>query len=234
MREQMDDPVTSLALLGEPTRRRLYEYVAASVAPVSRDEAAAGLAISRELAAFHLDRLAAAGLLETEFKRLGGRRGPGAGRPAKLYRRAERDMTVSLPHRDYERAAEILAEAVDRVDGESVRDTVGELARGRGEAAGAEARRSAGRRPSRRRVDGELLELLRGEGYEPQLEPGSGTVRLRNCPYHALVSRHRDLTCGMNLAWAQGIVDGLGDPKLEAKLAPIAGYCCVVFERPSE
>lgn len=37
---------------------------------------------ARALAAFHLDRLVKAGLLETEYRRLSGRTGPGAGRPA--------------------------------------------------------------------------------------------------------------------------------------------------------
>jgi hypothetical protein len=54
------DPIAALALLDEPTRGRLYELVAASHDEVSRDQAAQALGISRELAAFHLDRLAEA------------------------------------------------------------------------------------------------------------------------------------------------------------------------------
>ncbi len=56
---------------------------------------------------------------------------------------------------------------------------------------------------------GRLLDLLRGAGYEPEIEP-AGDVCLLNCPYDALVQEHRDLTCGMNLAWAEGVVEGLG------------------------
>src|SRR5690348_17436989 len=103
-REAEGDPIEAVALLEEPKRRQLYDVVAASPSPVGRDEAAAAAGISRELAAFHLDRMAAAGLLATEYRRLGNRRGPGAGRPAKLYRRADREISVSLPARDYERA----------------------------------------------------------------------------------------------------------------------------------
>ncbi|MGH2462761.1 MAG: transcriptional regulator, partial [Candidatus Limnocylindria bacterium] len=179
-------------------------------------------------------RLAAVGLLETEFKRRSGRNGPGAGRPAKLYRRGQRDVTVSLPPRDYERAADVLADALARPEGQSAREAVVEVARARGQEAGNEARKSAGRRPSRRRLEGALLDLLGKSGYEPQVDAGTRAVRLRNCPYHALAERHRDLTCGMNLAWAQGIVDGLGDPMVRAELASQAGYCCVTFDLRSD
>ncbi|HJT63144.1 MAG TPA: helix-turn-helix domain-containing protein [Candidatus Limnocylindria bacterium] len=231
---QPSDTISTLALLGEPTRRGLYEFVVQRGTPVSRDEAAAGLGISRELAAFHLERLIRAGLLEAEFRRLGARRGPGAGRPAKVYRRAQRDLAVSLPPRHYEQAAEVLAEAVNRLDRESAMDAVADVARARGAEAAASARTRKGRSLTRRRVDRALLDLLQDGGYEPQVEAGSNTVRLRNCPYHELASRHRDLTCGMNLAWAEGIVDGLDDPELRATRTPTHGSCCVAFERVSD
>ena len=57
----------------------------------------------------------------------------------------------------------------------------------------------------------------------------TGSVRLRNCPYHDLAQRHRDVTCGMNLAWAGGVVEGLGLAGVEPVLAPEPGTCCVVF-----
>ena len=224
------DPVAAIALLDEPTRRRLYELVVASGDPVGRDQAAAALGVSRELAAFHLDRLVQAGLLETVFRRLGSRKGPGAGRPAKLYRRSAADIAVSLPPRDYRRAAEILEDAVARVDDPAVIDAVSRAARARGETVGEAAKSSAGGRPSRRRQRSALVELLRDGGYEPIVGPGDETIRLHNCPYHELAQRHRDVTCGMNLAWAEGIVSGLGVTGLTAVLAPEPGSCCVVFE----
>src|SRR3954452_9838159 len=93
--------LAALAPLAEPVRRRLYLHVAASPTPVGRDEAAAAVGISRALAAFHLDRLVADDFLETEFQRRSGRTGPGAGRPAKLYRRGQTRHAVSLPARNY-------------------------------------------------------------------------------------------------------------------------------------
>lgn len=225
----VEDGVGAIALLGDPNRRRLYELVAASLEPVGRDEAAARLGISRELAAFHLDRLVAGGLLETEYRRLSGRTGPGAGRPAKLYRRASHDVAVSLPHRDYAAAAEVFASALSQVDGPRGVEAVAGVARARGTDVGIAARQEAGAHAAHDRLKLALMDLLGAAGYAPEVDPGSGAVRLRNCPYRVLATSHRDLTCGMNHAWAGGVAGGLADPKLEAELAPAPGYCCVVF-----
>src|SRR3712207_446445 len=108
----MTDAVEAISLLGEPVRRRLYDFVTSQTDSVSRDQAAKAVGIKRPLAAFHLDKLAEEGLLEVEFRRLSDRKGPGAGRPAKLYRRPDRELNVSLPHREYELAARVFAEAL--------------------------------------------------------------------------------------------------------------------------
>ncbi|MGZ6295371.1 MAG: helix-turn-helix transcriptional regulator [Candidatus Limnocylindrales bacterium] len=228
-RPALDQPIEAVALLDEPNRWRLYELVATSRAPVGRDDAVAALGISRELAAFHLDRLVAAGLLETEYRRRGGRSGPGAGRPAKLYRRADREVTVSLPPRHYDLAAELMATALDRLGGGSGITAAAAVARERGTLAGVEARHKAGARPGRRRLLTSLLDVLRSVGYAPRVEPATRTLSLSNCPYDALAAGHRQLTCGMNLAWAGGVVEGLRDPKIEVELSPEPGRCCVVF-----
>jgi predicted ArsR family transcriptional regulator len=78
----------------------------------SKDEAAAAMARARSVAAFPLERLVAGGLLTTELRRLNNRQGPGAGRPAKLYRRAAGELSVCLAARQYDLAARLLAAAV--------------------------------------------------------------------------------------------------------------------------
>src|SRR5262245_29851523 len=103
----------TLAVLEEPLRRKLYLYVAGREEPVGRDEAARAAGVSRALAAFHLDKLVGAGLLEATFRRLSERTGPGAGRPSKLYRRAAGEFGVSLPPRRYELAAHVFAQALN-------------------------------------------------------------------------------------------------------------------------
>src|SRR3712207_6143504 len=102
------EAVAALSALDDPVRRRLYDYVAAHHAPVARDEAAAGVGLGRPLAAYHLDKLAAEGLLTVSYQRRSGRSGPGSGRPAKLYARSDREVCASVPPRDYGLAARLL------------------------------------------------------------------------------------------------------------------------------
>jgi predicted ArsR family transcriptional regulator len=221
--------VRAVALLDEPVRRALYELIVARGDAVSRDEAAAGVGVSRALAAFHLDRLVRDGLLAPEYRRLTGRTGPGAGRPAKLYRRADREVAVSIPDRRYEAAARLLAQAME-VGGPPVpSDAVRDVAWDTGRSIGADARRAAGPRPDRRRRHEALVDTLRERGYEPRVDAG-GAITLGNCPFDALVDDHRDLVCGMNLALADGVLAGLGETGTSARLDPAPGRCCVVLE----
>lgn len=202
----------ALASLAEPVRRDLYAFVAASGKPVSRDDAAEAIGVSRQVAAYHLDRLADDGLLDFEFRRLTGREGPGAGRPAKLYRRSEQVYDVSVPPRRYELAARILLEAVraGHLDDETVADVA----------------RRAGCEIGRIGLESALAET----GYEPAVE--GAETRFRNCPFHVLRDQDRETTCGLNLALVEGMVESSGADAV-AVLAPEEGYCCVRLRRAS-
>src|SRR5512140_950673 len=127
--DRLAQQVTALAALEEPARRSLYLYVVNRKREVGRDEAARAVGVSRTLAGFHLDRLVAEGLLEPSFRRLSGRTAPGAGRPAKLYRRSSRQLEISLPSRSYELAARILATAVDASSDRRQQTALGKAAR---------------------------------------------------------------------------------------------------------
>ena len=151
---------------------------------MGRDRAATAAGISRSLAAFHLDKLAAAGLLEVEYRRPPGRTGPGAGRPAKLYRRTERQVDVTLPPRRYDLAGRILADAVAVSDRDPLDVTLVRSARHVGAELAEQVRARAGRRPSRRRLATAAAGVLEEYGYEP-VDDGGESV-LRNCPFHAL------------------------------------------------
>ena len=228
--EQDRDPerdLRAVALLEEPIRRRLYEWVVEHGLPVGRDEAAEAVGISRGLAAFHLDRLVDAGLLRAEYRRLTGRTGPGAGRPAKLYLPSDRPIELSLPRRRYELAARLLADGLEA--SEDPRSAVGAAARTFGESLGRTRRDAPARRDGTRRIREAVEGALRDEGYEPAVD-ASGVIRLRNCPFHALVEEHRDLVCGMNLALLQGLLAGLrGEDRFEASLEEQPGFCCVAL-----
>jgi len=213
--------LAAVALLDEPVRRRLYEWVVAQGHPVGREEAARSLGITRSLAAFHLDRLTEGGLLQAGYQRLSGRTGPGAGRPARVYSRAEREFAVTLPARHYELAAELFAETLQRIGDGSPPPQLIDAAHDAG------TRIAQNARPNE---TASLLSVLDAAGYEPAQD--DGTIRLRNCPFDALVDEHRPLVCGTNLALAQGILDGLGEegtdyqPRIDSQ----PGYCCVVFK----
>ncbi|WP_017596233.1 helix-turn-helix transcriptional regulator [Nocardiopsis potens] len=212
-----DSVIDAAGLLADPTRRRLYRYVTEQ-GEAGRAEAADALGIRRTLAAFHLDRLAEAGLLAVELRKVSGREGPGSGRPAKLYRRADREFGLHLPPRDYASAAHLLAEAVERSGAE---EALYAAAREEG------ARRAAERGADAPRTREELAEVLRGCGYEPAAEGGRGALRLRNCPFHSLAAAHPPLACGMNLELLRALVAGYGTG-FTARMAPRSGEgCCV-------
>jgi len=215
----------AIGLLQDASRRALYAYVVAQGHEVSRNEAAEAVGLQRTLAAFHLDRLASAGLLDVAYRRLTERTGPGAGRPAKLYRRPVVERALSLPPRDYAGAASVFAEAIERSGLEA---TLYDVARERGASAGQALAASAGERGARHADTGDLQRDLAERGYEPYQD---GTrVRLRNCPFHAVAQEFPVVACGMNLALLDGLLAGAGLAQTHAaRLDPQAGACCVVI-----
>jgi len=223
---ELQDQIAGVATLDDPARRKLYAFVAGQgEREVSRDEAAQATALSRGLAGFHLDRLVDEGLLEASFRRLSGRTGPGAGRPAKLYRRSSKQLDVTVPARRYELAATILADAVDDAAPPAVREAVEATARRKGEALATAARARADAAATPLHV---ALQELAGQGFEPERQ--GERLRLRNCPFHALTGAHKELVCGMNLALLEGMLAGLAVPDARARLDPQPGMCCVCIE----
>jgi predicted ArsR family transcriptional regulator len=241
----VDQQLTGLMGLADPVRRALYRHVSERGVAVARDEAARAVGISRALAAYHLDKLVDDGLLEARFERRTGRRGPGAGRPAKLYLRSARRIELSLPARDYAALAELLARAVEADPSGAARSALHSAARTLGAELGAEiarrlaaeGRQASGGRPEgagraegdRRPVLAAVHRVLASRGYEP-FGDADGTIRLRNCPFGRIAAQHPELVCGANLAIVQGLVDQLGgDHTIRPVLDPAPGRCCVAL-----
>ncbi|MFF3691589.1 helix-turn-helix transcriptional regulator [Streptomyces sp. NPDC002187] len=216
-KEARDPDVSAIAALDEPTRRRLYDHVVRQPGPVSRDEAAAALGLARKTAAFHLDRLADESLLDVIYERRSGRTGPGAGRPAKLYRRSTKQVAVSLPDRRYELAGRLLAQAVEEsgTSGAPVQEVLHRKAEELGTQLGGQDSAS-------------LVDVLERYGFEPRRE--RDVIVLANCPFHALAREHTQTVCGMNLHLLRGVLHGLGEAGFTACLAPGPGRCCVRLE----
>jgi predicted ArsR family transcriptional regulator len=234
--------LASLSSLDDPVRRRLYEVVRERAEPVGRDEAAAAAGVGRALAVYHLDKLVEAGLLTASYQRPPGRSGPGAGRPAKLYMRSDREFAVTVPPREYELAARLLVQAVEADPGGNSRAALLEAARRLGAELGSRFRPGVADRTAvsdraggAGRAGGADLEgvadldgALARHGYEPRLGE-DGVIRLRNCPFYQLAEHHRDVVCGMNLGLIEGILTGLGAEGLRPVLDPQPGHCCVTI-----
>ena len=221
-----------MSALAGPARRALCSDVVAQPEPVSRDQAAAGAGLPRHTAKFHLDKLVADGLLDTEYRRLSGRRGPGAGRPTKLYRRSSRQVTVTLPPRHYDLAGQVLARAVEDAarDGVPVLQAVQRAATEAGHRLGAAQRPhdegSAAASGDAAALD-DIVAVLRAHGYEPRVQ-GHRMV-LANCPFHALAREHTSLVCGMNLHLITALLDELGHRDVQTRIDPAPQRCCVTL-----
>jgi predicted ArsR family transcriptional regulator len=226
----LDAQLARLSAFGEAQRRALYAVVARERRAISRDEAAAAVGISRPLAAYHLDRLVDEGLLEVRFERRTGRRGPGAGRPAKVYQRSAAAVELSVPTRDYRFIAELLANAVERDASGTAQSALNDVAN----EAGVRSVASLSTEESDNQTDGltDLRRTLGERGYEPY--DNDGELRLRNCPYHRLAEHHRDLVCKANLAFIRGMAEHLGlGQALRTRLDPKRGECCVSIAQAS-
>ena len=218
----------ALGSLSDDLRLGMYLFIRRQGRPVSRDEAAGQVGISRKLAAFHLDKLESRGLLRAHYARPPGRTGPGAGRTSKLYTPSDVELVVSLPPRAYDFVGSILVEAIEQAaPGESARASALRVARARGMELGEEMRlaaRSAARVAERAPAGAEAA--LSDLGYEP-LRNEEGGLELRNCPFHALARQSPALVCGLNQAFVAGLLTGLGNDSVRASLEPRAGRCCV-------
>jgi predicted ArsR family transcriptional regulator len=221
-----DRNVTGIGVLADPVRRRLYEFVCSQDQPVSRDQAAHAVGIARHKAKFHLDRLEAEGLLEADYVRLTGRSGPGAGRPAKRYRRGHKEFAVSLPARDYELAGQIMADAISDSTRTNtpILEAVHSAAAVRGAAL---ADTAADRPPGAEAAIDRAVRILTEHGYEPRRT--DHTIVMVNCPFHAFAASHTELVCRLNHSMLSGFVDAAAPDLLEARLEPAENRCCVML-----
>jgi predicted ArsR family transcriptional regulator len=211
----------AVELLAEPTRRSVYDAVRTAREPLTREAVAELCGITVRLAAFHLDRLAGAGLLDVDYARPPGRSGPGAGRPAKRYA-AVGAVELAVPPRRYAVVAGILAAAVAQAPDDAAA-AAARLARAKGRELGRELRRGDD--------VGDVEVALAAAGYEPASD--GAVVRLRNCPFHDAVDAAPQLVCSLNHAYVEGLLTGLGArDSRSAHLDGVPPDCCVtVAER---
>lgn len=227
--DDLERRISGIAALDQPVRRELYRLLSERDGWVTRDEASEALGVPRSVAAFHLDKLVEAGVVDVSFERTTGRTGPGAGRPAKRYRRGSKEVSASVPERRYDLAGSLLAAGVAEAErtGAPIGECLSASARAAGRVIGTEAAEATDGRTTRGERRRAVLDVLAQHGYEPALGKG-GEIALVNCPFHRLAEEHRTLVCGMNLDFLSGLLEGMGPgDDLDARLAPEPGYCCV-------
>lgn len=226
---ELEHRIAGIAALDQPLRRNLYRLLSERDGWTTRDEAAEALGVARSVAAFHLDKLAESGVVEVRFERTNGRTGPGAGRPSKLYRPSDDEVSASVPERRYDLAGSLLATAVAEASrtGAPVADCLSATAHAAGRQIGEEARDAAHSLEHSEDRRQAVVDVLARHGYQPELG-AHNEIALANCPFHRLAEEHRTLVCGMNLEFLRGLLDGIGPAdRLSARLAPEPGYCCV-------
>lgn len=228
-----DPGIRAIAALDDELRRGMYAFIRAAGRPVTRDEAAAAVGISRKLAAFHLDKLVEVGALRAHYAQPGGTRK--VGRAPKVYEPSGADIQVSIPPRSHEMLAGILLDAVlEQHDGEAAAGVALRVAGQRGEAVGAAERDQA--RPGRLGTERALTlisGLLERCGFEPARQ-APDRVGLRSCPFHPLAGRAPEMVCRINQAFLAGVLAGLDAPTVEAVLRPPRGECCVELRDRAE
>jgi predicted ArsR family transcriptional regulator len=180
--------------LGDPTRHRIFRYVADAEAPVPIAELTAHMGLNHNAIRQHLGKLVDAGLVVESTA-------PAArpGRPRLVYAidpAADSRWGVTGP---YERLSLLLAEIIRT-----------------GETAVAVGRR-AGRRQSvipapapREDVVDDLAEAMAREGFEPEVRRRGDAVDiiLRNCPFQSTAVADPDTVCSLHLGIAEGLAAG--------------------------
>ena len=210
--------LATLETLSDPVRRGLYEFVVSQNGTVTRENAAKAVGISRSLAAYHLDKLVDAELLGFSYERPEGRTGPGAGRPAKCYARTEEEISITLPPRNYDMLARMLAHAAAADQTGVVRSTLEATARAEGQQAAMDFPNT--------------MDALNAHGFEPVVAE-DGDIIMKNCPFHQVAQQQPELVCGLNHALICGYLDAKGEDSARAELAPRPGHCCVAIHPAS-
>ncbi|MBP2413690.1 putative ArsR family transcriptional regulator [Arthrobacter stackebrandtii] len=203
----------AMASLGDPVRKELFDLVRGAGHALSRDECAQSLGLPKSTVRVHLDRLVEEALLKVEYRKLGEKTGPGSGRPSKLYAVAVGEISASVPPRQYDLAAALLAAAVQRsIDtGEGVESAMATVAFDEGRRLGAEA--------------GNIHDLLHANGYSPEPDAQGGTI-MANCPFHRLSQDHTGVVCSLNGSLLAGALEGCGDCRHDLAPDEEISHCC--------
>ncbi|MGI8750742.1 MAG: helix-turn-helix transcriptional regulator [Acidimicrobiales bacterium] len=180
--------------LGDPTRHRIFRYVAEAPAPVGVAELTRFVGLNHNAVRQHLAVLKDAGLVMEEVE---GRDRPG--RPRLMYRLRPEAAGAWGTVGPYQYLAEMLADAL--ANGKTPR----------------EAGRDAGRRQTAKPDPDQdpfdiIEEQIARRGFRPTRATRGAKVDfvLGRCPFEDVAVANRDTVCQAHLGLAEGMADGLG------------------------
>lgn len=184
-------PLDRLAAAGDPQLRRVLLYTRGQRDSFTAHDAALALGVHYNVARSRLDRLAEAGFLAVTLERRSGQRGPGAGRPAKVYSVAPELEGVEFPDR---RLAELIGVLVEklpaRVRARALREAGQDFGRSLASAAGLKAAANVPAGLER------VCEALGSLGFQvsvDSLEGDRAILATPTCPLRPLVVKHPEV-----------------------------------------
>lgn len=218
-------------LLADPTRLGIYKaIIAAEGQAVTSSQMATRFGLHSNVARMHLQKLAEAGLLESEYQRR-----EAGGRPARGYTLGSRVAEVNYPPRDYQLLAGVTVTALETgSDPETI-------AREKGRDMGARLMAGAGLSAAspRTKLLANLKGNLREAGLFPRFaEPSRGAleVNICNCVYKELSTRHADLICRIHQQIFVGVCETYFPGVKVTSLPEIASggtSCCFSLRLPA-
>lgn len=186
----MDVPPAAEGPLAQPTRARIFSFLAEKRAPADTQEIAAHFGLHPNGIRLHLERLEEGGFV------LRSRERAGAGRPRDIWTISPEAHPGGVPPRAYAELASWLARAIP-----TTATRLREVER-TGREIGAELAAESSSDPA-----DALRDAFSAMGFEPTLERGESgfSCRLGNCPYRDSVRLNQAVICGLH----RGVTEGL-------------------------
>jgi predicted ArsR family transcriptional regulator len=221
-----DEPTAAAALLASPVRRRLVEALGqGSGGGRSAAQLADLVGLHVTTVRFHLDQLAAAGVVGSSVERR-----EGAGRPRKVYALAPGGGRE--PRAEVESLRLLSGLLVEALAGGGGPDRLTPAEAGRRWAlehvpvAGADDRPAdtAGRWLGKL---AQMVDVLEQWGYTPEVATSEGgrvaDITLSHCPFLDLARENSEVVCGIHRGLIAGSLERLGENATRVTLEPFAG-----------
>ncbi len=200
----LDRSISDLtSALGDPTRRAIYIAVRESAEPVTTSQIAELFGIHPNVARHHLDRLAGDAYLAVTHRRSTGKKGPGAGRPAKCYEATAKEVSVHLKPRRIEMLVDLLIEVLGKVEPDNLPAVAEEVGRGYGERLAAEI--GGPDDPGYPEAVRAVAAALTGLGFVVDPDVEGQRLLTSWCPFGEAATSHPEVVCSLD----RGIVAGM-------------------------